>query len=96
MPRMMAFRSTGASYHLLAAEGQDLAGEVGRPVRRGEHLVDVEPQLARLGGSSRPRLTYPMMAVSMLLKSWATPPASWPMASIFCDWRSCSSSAASP
>jgi hypothetical protein len=26
------------------------------------------------------------------LKSWAIPPASWPTASIFCDWRSSSSS----
>ena len=33
-----------------------------------------------------------MMTVSRLLKSWATPPASWPNASIFCDWRSCASS----
>ena len=32
------------------------------------------------------------MTVRMLLKSCATPPASWPMASIFCDWRNCSSS----
>ena len=30
--------------------------------------------------------------VSRLLKSCATPPASWPTASIFCAWRSCSSS----
>ncbi len=28
----------------------------------------------------------------MLLKSWATPPANRPMDSIFCAWRSCSSS----
>ena len=32
------------------------------------------------------------MTARMLLKSCATPPASWPMASIFCDWRNCSSS----
>src|SRR5882672_3429825 len=32
-----------------------------------------------------------MMAVSRLLKSWAMPPASRPIASIFCDCRSCSS-----
>ena len=32
-----------------------------------------------------------MMAVSRLLKSWATPPASRPIASIFCACRSCSS-----
>ena len=30
--------------------------------------------------------------MSRLLKSWAMPPASWPIASIFWDWRSCSSS----
>ena len=29
----------------------------------------------------------------MLLKSWAMPPVSWPTASIFCDWRSCSATA---
>ena len=33
----------------------------------------------------------PLMAVSRLLKSWATPPASRPTASIFCACRSCSS-----
>ena len=30
------------------------------------------------------------MVASRLLKSWAMPPVSCPMASIFCDWRSCS------
>jgi len=34
---------------------------------------------------------FPMMVVSILLKSWAIPPASVPMASIFWDCRSCSS-----
>ena len=29
----------------------------------------------------------PMMIVSKLLKSCATPPVSWPTASTFCDWR---------
>src|SRR5688572_24922083 len=33
-----------------------------------------------------------MIAVNRLLKSCATPPASWPSASIFCDCLSCSSS----
>ena len=43
---------------------------------------------ARVFGSSeasswiRPRCIR--TAARMLLKSWATPPASWPMASIFC------------
>ncbi|MNI69137.1 hypothetical protein D3C73_1248690 [compost metagenome] len=31
------------------------------------------------------------MPVSMLLKSWAMPPVSWPIASIFCDCRSAAS-----
>ena len=31
------------------------------------------------------------MPVSRLLKSCASPPVSWPTASIFCDCRSCSS-----
>ena len=31
------------------------------------------------------------MTVSRLLKSCATPPVSWPIASIFCAWRSASS-----
>ncbi|MNL24156.1 hypothetical protein D3C87_1455800 [compost metagenome] len=32
-----------------------------------------------------------MIPVSMLLKSWAMPPVSWPTASIFCAWRNASS-----
>jgi len=34
-----------------------------------------------------------VIAVSTLLKSCAMPPVSCPMASIFCDWRICSSAA---
>src|SRR6185503_3877576 len=33
-----------------------------------------------------------MTLVRMLLKSCAMPPVRWPMASIFCAWRSCASS----
>ena len=29
----------------------------------------------------------PVITVRMLLKSWATPPVSWPIASIFCTCR---------
>ena len=43
--------------------------------------------------SSRARARLPRMAASRLLKSCATPPARVPMASIFCDSRSCVSSA---
>ena len=50
-----------------------------RPVIRGSSG-------SRLRTSSR----LPRIAISRLLKSWATPPVSWPMASIFCDWNSAS------
>jgi hypothetical protein len=29
----------------------------------------------------------PVMTVRMLLKSWAMPPVSWPIACIFWNWR---------
>ena len=32
-------------------------------------------------------VALPCMTVKMLLKSWATPAANWPTASIFCAWR---------
>ena len=35
----------------------------------------------------------PMMTVSILLKSWATPPVNWPTASIFWACRICVSAA---
>ena len=35
----------------------------------------------------------PVITVSMLLNSCAMPPVSWPTASIFCAWISCSSAA---
>ena len=48
---------------------------------------------AILGSSPMRRCTssrLPSTAVSRLLKSCATPPVSWPIASIFCDWKSAS------
>ena len=50
---------------------------------------------ARVGeflASSRINSPWPPMTINKLLKSCATPPASRPTASIFCAWRSCSSS----
>ncbi len=38
------------------------------------------------------RSQWPLIAVSRLLKSCATPPASWPTACIFWDWTNCASS----
>src|ERR1700733_12291648 len=45
-----------------------------------------------LSNSSSNTSVYPLITISRLLKSCATPPASLPTASIFCAWRSCSSS----
>ena len=51
-------------------------------------------RLAAAGLRSISRL--PRITVSRLLKSWAMPPVSWPIASIFWDWRSSCSICAAP
>ena len=90
-----SFRSsTRGCEHLLAAEGQELAGERGRalarPARSRRSVVALR---IASGGPSRERARRSRGSPSSrLLKSCATPPASRPIASIFCDWRSCSSS----
>ncbi len=48
--------------------------------------VSVSPVMCR-----RSRCTVPLTIMSRLLKSCATPPVSWPMASRRCAWRSASS-----
>ncbi len=48
-----------------------------------------EAPLSETRGFNRKAL--PRMPVNRLLKSWAIPPARTPIASIFCDCRSCSS-----
>ena len=79
---------------LLAAEGEQLAGE-----RRGALAGALGSRRARGRAGRRRRAAREQLAVargsrvSRLLKSCAMPPASWPIASIFCAWRSCSSSA---
>ena len=62
-----------------------------RALRR--NLVMSAPLAARRSARSR----LPMIAESRLLKSCATPPVSWPIASIFCEWKkaSCDRSSAS-
>ena len=48
-----------------------------------------EQRALRLGSSSAPFFSMwmlPLMIISRLLKSCATPPVSWPSASIFCDF----------
>ena len=66
-----------------------------RWVRPAARLADVTPMSIRLSSSSvLPRATLrrsnsilPMIPASMLFRSWAIPPVSWPIASIFCAWR---------
>ena len=73
---------------LLAAEGQQLPGQSGGAVGG---LLDGYALFRAEDGRDRSlaRMTsaYPLMTISRLLKSCATPPASRPTASIFCAWR---------
>ena len=78
---------------LLARESEQLAHQARGPVGV---LLDVHDVLE--GRVGRPMVHQrksekPMIAVSMLLKSWAMPPASWPTACIFWPWAICISSA---
>jgi hypothetical protein len=62
--------------------------------RRVERLAGRSPRptpIARRKDCRRlfSKLACIWMTARMLLKSCATPPASWPMASIFCAWRNC-------
>jgi hypothetical protein len=63
--------------------------------RRAAVLISCRLSRAGCPGSRswRARSALPRMAARMLLKSCATPPASVPSASIFCDCASCCSSA---
>jgi hypothetical protein len=51
---------------------------------------------ARCPGPRTSMSRLPTMGVSRLLKSWATPPVSWPIASIFWAWRSASCAPQAP
>ena len=79
---------------LLAREGEQrwvsCAPRVGGLVDR---LDDRRELRIAAQASSDSSSVMPMMTVRMLLKSCATPPVSWPTASIFCAWRSWLSSA---
>ena len=80
---------------LAPREGEEPVGErgraPGRALRGGDVAVDLggRPWAIRVAISSR----LPEMPARRLLKSWASPPVSWPTASIFWLWRSCSSAA---
>ena len=83
---------------LLAREGEQPAGQGGGALRAlqrhllgARHARRPRPTAAD-SGSCRPIMSRPpSTTVSRLLKSCATPPVSWPTASIFCAWRSDSS-----
>ena len=80
-----------ALHGLLAREGQQLADQVGGARRRSRGSRSGPRRTDRpRGGAGSSSSSCMAMAVSRLLKSWATPPASWPMACIL-RWASCSS-----
>ena len=77
-----------------AGEGEQAAGQGGGAGRAFHRIVEVE--LAPRGAGRQPRRARsmpPTTTASILLKSWAMPPVSWPTASIFWTWRSCASAA---
>ena len=75
-------------YRLLPAECKDLLHKAGCTFTGIYYML----RIAFVSSSSlrfiRRSFPKPRMAVSALLKSWAIPPASWPTASIFWEWRS--------
>ena len=63
-------------------ENAQLAHQIGGPIGVLLDVHDVEEgRIGRLVAASS-KSEKPMIAVSTLLKSWATPPANWPIASI--------------
>ena len=82
-----------------AAAGARRRAGVGSARRRAGRRAVALPADRQARGRARPPREHgaagvsrlPMMMVSRLLKSCATPPVSWPIASIFCAWRSASS-----
>ena len=72
---------------LLAGKGQQMLGQIGAAFGG---FVDQPGDGGELGLSATASSRMPMvpvMTVRMLLKSCATPPVSWPIASIFCTCR---------
>ncbi len=82
---------------LPAREGEQLLGQRGAALgRRRRSSRRSRRSVGRPSGQrSAASRALPMMTVSRLLKSCATPPVSWPTASIFCAWRSCASASRS-
>ena len=65
---------------LAAAHGEELPGQRRGPVGGALDLPQILTAERREPASSCSSDTWPRMPVSRLLKSWAMPPASWPMA----------------
>ena len=68
-------------------EGEQPLGELGAELGGLLGLLE-NLAILRLSRRRSSISRLPEMTVRRLLKSWATPPVSWPMASIFCAWRS--------
>ena len=79
---------------LAPRECEQLPAQRGAPLGCLAHLID---DALLPAGVFRPlqKAQPPDMTMSRLLKSWATPPVSCPIASIFCVWRMCFSASAS-
>ena len=78
---------------LLAREGQQLARPGPRPGwRSGGSASGRRARGRSTSWRISSRSQWPLIAVSRLLKSCATPPASWPIACIFWLWTNCASS----
>ena len=89
---MLATRSRRSSsfelHDVLAAEHEQLAGETGGAFGGEENsLGGIQSLRRRFPARAINIPAWPWMMVSMLLKSCATPAASWPMDSIFCACR---------
>ena len=88
-------RTAVRSERVLAAEGENLGDELPGALRDLEDLLQVLIRRAVPGTLFLGQLLEcPMIALRMLLKSWAMPLASVPIASIFCRCSSCCSSRA--
>ena len=87
-PLTMPLRfTTSISQQLLATEGEELTRQRGGAFRRRDDFPDAV--VARTPSVDAPSSALPRITVSRLLKSCATPPASRPTVSIFCDCCSC-------
>jgi hypothetical protein len=71
---------------LAAGKAEQAADQLGAPVGGVHGRLDEVFGEGVVGVVLLSATRLPMTTVSMLLKSWARPPVSWPMASIFWAW----------